>query len=189
MKKSLLILFLFPLTFFAQKNYSQEDIAAAAAHDKQWLLTNTTTTSDQMDYAYGVTKMMQSFIQNETNWEAKAIACGTNCLQWVHQNNVPGHLKKRKISYTLYYDQLPTGKRISTKVVFEGNKDLIVNFFMNYWTEDLEFTKSQKGEEYLATVRFLSDIATLKVDTDGDASIIVTTGTPKEAYATMISHN
>ncbi len=187
MKKLLLILFLFPLTFFAQTNYSQEDIAAAAAHDKQWLLTN--TTSDQIDYAYGVSKMVQSFIQDKTKWQAKSMTCGTNCLQWVHQSNTPGNLKKRKISYKLYYDQLPTGKRISTKVVFEGNKALIVNFFMNYWTEDLEFANGPKGGENLATVRFLTDIATLRVSNDGDASIIVTTGTAKDAYATMISHN
>ncbi len=187
MKKLLLLLFLFPLTFFAQTNYSQEDIAAAATHDKQWLLTN--TTSDQIEYDYGVTKMVQSFIQNKTKWEATSMACGTNCLQWVHQSNAPSHLKKRKISYKLYYDKLPTGKRISTRVVFEGNKDLIVNFFMSYWTEDLEFTKGSQGKDDLATVRFLTDIATLRINEEGDASIIVTTGTAKDAYATMISHN
>ncbi len=187
MKKLLLFLFLFPLTFFAQTNYSQEDIAAAAAHDKQWLLTN--TTSDQIDYAYGVTTMVQSFIQNKTKWEAISRACGSNCLQWVHQSNGPDHLKKRKISYKLYYEKLPTGKLISTKVVFEGNKDLIVDFFMSYWTEDLEFTKDSQGKDDLATVRFLTDIATLRISDEGDASIIVTTGVAKNTYATMISHN
>ncbi|GAA4274037.1 hypothetical protein U6A24_01140 [Aquimarina gracilis] len=187
MKKLLLLLFLFPLTVFAQTDYSQEDIEAAATHDKQWLLTN--TTGDQVDYTYGIIKMVQPFIQNQTKWEAKAIACKTNCLQWIHQSNTPGNLKKRKISYTLYYDQLPTGKRISTKVVFEGNKDLVVDFFMNYWTEDLEFNTGQKGKDYLATVRFLTDIAVLQINDDGDASITVTTGTAKDAYATMISQN
>ncbi|WP_271765128.1 hypothetical protein [Aquimarina algiphila] len=187
MKKLLLLLFLFPLTFFAQTNYSQEDIAAAAAHDKQWLLTN--TTSDQVDYAYGVSTMVQSFIRDKTKWQAKSIPCGTNCLQWVHQSSTPGKLEKRKISYKLYYDKLPTGKRISTKVVFEGSKDLIINFFMNYWTQDLEFTKGPKDEKNLASVRFLSDIATLRVNNDGDTSIIVTTGTSKDTYTSMISHN
>ncbi|MEW7289082.1 hypothetical protein [Aquimarina sp. 2304DJ70-9] len=187
MKKLLLLTFLFPLTFFAQTNYSQEDIAAAATHDKQWLLTN--TTSGQIDYAYGVSKMVQSFIQDKTKWEAKSVTCRTNCLQWVHQSNVPSKLKKRKISYKLYYDQLPTGKRISTKVVFEGNKDLIVDFFMNYWTDDLEFTQGSQSKDHLATVRFLTDIATLRISDNGDASITVTTGKAKDTYATMISHN
>ncbi|GAA4277576.1 hypothetical protein [Aquimarina mytili] len=187
MKKLLLLSFLLPLTFFAQTNYSQEDIAAAAAHDQQWLLTN--TTGDQMDYTYGITKMVQSFIQDKTNWEAKSMACRTNCLQWTHQSNTTGNLKKRKISYKLYYDKLPTGKRISTKVVFEGSRDLIVDFFMNYWTEDLEFTQDSQGKDHLATVRFLTDIATLRINEEGEASITVTTGTAKDAYATMISHN
>ncbi len=187
MIKFLLFLFLFPLTFFAQTNYSQEDITAAATHDKQWLLTN--TTSDQIEYTYGVAKMVQSFIQNKTKWEAISKACGTNCLQWVHQGDAPDHLKKRKISYKLYYEKLPTGKLVSTKVIFEGNKDLVVNFFMSYWTDDLEFTKGSQGEDYLATVRFLTDIATLRINDEGDASIVVTTGPAKNAYATMISHN
>ncbi len=187
MKKFLLLSFLFPLTFFAQTNYSQEDITAAATHDKQWLLTN--TTSGQIDYAYGVSKMVQSFIKDKTKWEAKSMACRTNCLQWVHQSTTPDRLKKRQISYTLYYDQLPTGKRISTKVVFKGSKDLIVDFFMSYWTEDLEFLQGAKSKDHLATVRFLTDIATLKINDKGDASITVTTGKAKDTYATMISQN
>ncbi len=187
MKKLLLLLLLFPLTFLAQTNYSKEDIAAAAAHDKQWLLTS--TTSEQIDYAYGITEMVQPFIQAKTKWEAKYVACGTNCQQWIHQSNAPGNLKKRKISYKLYYDQLPTGKRISTKVVFEGNKDLIIDFFMSYWTDDLEFTKDTKDEYHLATTRFLTDIITLRTNTDGNASITITTGSTRDSFANMISHN
>lgn len=187
MKKTLLFLFLFPLTFLAQTNYSQEDIAAAAAHDKQWLLTN--TTSNQIDYAYGLTKMVQPFIQAKTKWEAKYVTCGTNCQQWIHQSNTASNLKKRKISYKLYYNVLPTGKRISTKVVFEGSKDLIIDFFMNYWTDDLEFTNGAKNKQYLATARFLTDIITLKTNNEGDASIIVTTGTAKDSFTNVISHN
>ncbi|WP_281990049.1 hypothetical protein [Aquimarina aggregata] len=181
------LLFLLPLTIFAQTNYSQEDITAAASHEKQWLLTN--TTGDKTDYAYGITKMVQPFIQAKTNWEAQYSSCGTNCQQWVHQTNAPSTLKKRKISYKVYFEKLPTGKLISTKVVFEGNKDLIIDFFMTYWTDDLEFNPGTKDKHDLATVRFLTDIATLKTNTDGDASIIVTTGTAKDSYANMLSHN
>ncbi len=187
MKIFLLLLFLFPLTLFAQTNYSQEDITAAATHDKQWLLTN--TTSDQIKYSYGILQMVQPFIEHKTKWKAESKACGTNCLQWIHQSKSSDLLTKRKISYKLYYEKLPTGKRISTKVVFEGNKDLIVDFFMNYWTEDLEFNTGQKSKDYLATVRFLTDIAILKINDNGDASITVTTGTAKNSYTTMISQN
>ncbi|MBQ4819439.1 hypothetical protein [Aquimarina sp. MMG016] len=186
MKKTLLFLLFLPITFYAQTHYSEEDISAAASHDKQWLLTN--TTGDQIDYTPGI-KMVQAFIQAKTKWDAKYVACGTNCQQWVHQSSASGNLKKRKISYKLYYDKLSTGKLISTKVIFEGNKGLIIDFFMNYWTEDLEFAKGTKGEHDIASAQFLTDIATLRIDKEGNASIIVITGTAKDSYASKISFN
>lgn len=188
MKKPLLLLFFLPLTIFAQTNYSVEDITAAIAHEDQWLLTNIGT-MDQMDYSYGVAKMVQEFIKTKTKWEANYSKCGTNCEQWIHQSNAPGNVKKRRISYKLYSELLPNKNRISTKVVFEGNKDLIIDFFMSYWTEDLEFAKGSKGEHEIASARFLTDIATLSIDKDGNASIVVVTGNAKDSYSSTISFN
>lgn len=188
MKKLLLFLLFFPLTIFAQTNYSQEDITAAATHNDQWLLTNISTV-DQMDYSYGVSKMVQEFIKTKTKWEATYSTCGTNCEQWIHRSNAPGNLKKRRISYKLYHEILPNNDRISTKVIFEGNKDLVIDFFMSYWTEDLEFAKGTKGEHEIASARFLTDIATLSIDKEGNASIVVTTGTAKDSYSSTISFN
>ncbi len=171
MKK--LLLFIFPITLFAQTQYTQNDILNEASHSEQWLLTN--TVSDQMNYAYGVSELAQSFIFSKTKWKAKYSKCGAKCEQWVHESNVPSDLKKRNISYKLYYDYLPNGGRISKKVVFEGSKDLVIDFFMSYWTEDLEFVKFPKGKSYVASARFLSDLATLEYTKEGDAIIVVTT--------------
>lgn len=167
------LLFIFPFTIFAQSKYTQEDILEAASHSEQWLLTN--TTSDQMNYAYGVSEMAKSFITTKTKWDAKYSKCGAKCEQWTHENNEPGTLSKSRISYKLYFDYLPNGKRISKKVIFEGTKDLVIDFFMNYWTEDLEFVKYPKDKDYVASTRFLTDLATLKVSEDGYAVIEVIT--------------
>jgi len=131
--------------------------------------------------------MAQSFIRSQTKWEAKYSKCGAKCDQWIHESNVPSKLKKRRISYKLYYDFLPNGRRISKKVIFEGNKDLVIDFFMNYWTEDLEFIEYPKDKDYVASARFLTDVATLKFNKNGDASIIVTTG--KKLFTSNISFN
>jgi len=165
-----LLLLIFPFTLAAQIEYSKDDILKAATHTDQWLLTN--TSGDQEDYAYGVSVKAQAYIYSKTKWKAKYSRCGSNCDQWIHQSDAIKGLKGRRISYKLYYDYLPNGKRVSKKVVFEGNKDLIIDFFMNYWTDDLEFT-SNKG--YVATARFLSDIATLQYNEQGDAFVMVTT--------------
>jgi len=167
------LLLIFPLTFFAQTKYTQDDILAAATHGDQWLLTN--TISEQMNYSYGVAERAKSFIYAQTKWNAKYSKCGAKCEQWIHESDVPSNLKKRRISYKLFYDYLPNGKRISKKVIFEGNKDLVINFFMNYWTEDLEFVTFPKDKDYVASARFMSDMATLKFNKDGDAIIEVTT--------------
>lgn len=183
MQKLLLFIFILPFTFFAQTKYTQDDISAATTHDQQWLLTN--TVSDQMNYSYGVSEMAQAFIFEKTKWKAKYSRCGTKCEQWIHESNVQGTLKNRRISYKLYYDYLPNGKRISKKVIFEGNKDLVIDFFMNYWTEDLEFVNFHNDKDYIATARFLTDEATLKHKGEGDAIIIVTTA--ENLYSSNIS--
>jgi len=167
------LLIIFPFTIFAQSEYTQEDILEAASHSEQWLLTN--TTNNHMNYAYGVSEMAKSFISAKTKWDAKYSKCGANCEQWIHESSEPSKLKKSRISYKLYFDYLPNGKRVSKKVIFEGTKDLVIDFFMNYWTEDLEFIKYPKDKDYVASTRFLTDLATLKVSDDGYAVIEVTT--------------
>jgi len=183
MRKFLLLIF--PFTMFAQSEYTQEHISEAASHSEQWLLTN--TTNDHMNYAYGVSEMAKSFIYAKTKWEAKYSKCGAKCEQWTHESNEPGELKKRRISYKLYSEYLPNGKRISKKVIFEGDKDLVIDFFMNYWTEDLEFVKYPKNKDYVASTRFLTDMATLHVSDDGEAVIEVTTS--KSSFNNQISSN
>lgn len=187
MKKLLLLIILFPFLTFSQSAYDHEDIIAAAEHEQQWLLTN--VAGDQTEYAYGIKEMVAPFIKNMTKWDAKYISCGANCKKWVHESNVPSKLKKRNITYKLYYDTLSSGQRISTKVVFEGSKDLIIDFFMTYWTDDLEFVEGTNGDQYLASVRFLTDVATLRITKEGDASIVVKTGKAKNTFATTISSN
>ena len=164
--KHLFLALLFPLFAFAQTNYSYKDILAQRNHNYQTIFAN------RSGLDFSEVAEAGSFINDKYKLSGQVFECGKNCNEWVYKNTPVGDIKPKEIRFKLYWDVLSDGTKLSKKVIFTGDDQLLTNFYVDYWNTTLDFETIKQGE--VASVRFLSDVATYSL-TEKGASIVVET--------------
>jgi hypothetical protein len=166
----LLLLLLFPTFLFSQTSIKEENIYAAAGNQFEWLMTNVDT-FNKGGYGYEglLTRMGFYFddeykdIYNDKFWQRK-----------YSEKIVSGNEKRATIYFKESYKKVSGCKYpIITKMEIWGDTESVVTFYVNFWSRALNFRDTKPGET--VTTRFLSDVASLSVGTNGQSKIVVTT--------------
>lgn len=163
--KNLLLFLLFPAFVFCQTTIKNEDIYAAAGNEYEELLTN--TTNDGFAINHFLHRM------NFTP-DGELIKNGQNYKQKYIQQIVSGNAKPSVILVTYFNKKLKELEYpITQKVEITGDTQSIITFYVNFWSRAINFKDTKQGET--VTTRFLTDVASLSVGTNGQSKIVVTT--------------
>lgn len=169
--KKLLFLLLFPFVCFSQTSLMDDDIYAAAGNDFEWLMTNVDTSNKGgLGYEGLLTRMgfiyddkYKGNLHNDKFWQRRYL-----------KNIVSGNEKQSPIYFKESYKKVSSYKYpIITKMEIWGDSENIIKFYINFWSRALNFKDTKPGET--VTTRFLSDVASLSVGTNGQSKIVVTT--------------
>jgi hypothetical protein len=167
--KKILFLLLFPFLCFSQTSLKDDDIYAASGNRYETLLTNIEAGDNFPAVSSLLDKM--GFIDDET-YKTK-----WNPLfqQWKYVESIVSGNKKPATIYIKWTGKAVKGfeQPIITKLELSGDTESIIKFYVNFWSRALNFKDTKPGET--VTTRFLSDVASLSVGTNGESKIVVTT--------------
>lgn len=162
-----LIILLFCFNAFAQTNYKDADIDAAAGNQYETLLTNVESGYNGgaiQSYLQKIGMTMEgNVVDKPDNFSfkfKKKIVSGAEKQGYVHVK-----MLKKKIAQ---YNQPMT-----TKVEISGDPQKVIEFFCGFWSTSLNFADVKMGE--VVSSRFLSDVATLTFPDSNTAKITVVT--------------
>ena len=161
--KKLLYLLLFTIGFATaqQTTYSDAEIRAVAGNQFEYLIVG--------DDGQGYFNMQM--LLNKMGFSPVVNPKDKEKTKWIHSNRTNGEIViweksdfdcKGKgddmVCYTKWID-------------LYGDAPSIIKFYINFWSKALNFRDTKPGET--VNVRFLSDVATLTVNTDNTAVIKV----------------
>lgn len=163
MKKVFFIL-LITLQATAQTSFSTNDIAAAAGNDFETLLTN-------VEYGYNDATIQDclqkmDFIKSDPKVN-KVGNVGNFTARYEKQNAKDVFVYVKFVGKKIAQYNLP----LTTQVEIYGDTNSIINFYINYWSRQLNFDDVKKGEA--VSTRFLTDVATLSFIDSNTAKITV----------------
>lgn len=170
--KLLLVLIFLPLLITAQSKYTKLDVKGAQKHRFQTIITNTT----------GDLKYMNNFVEYYASEEFKinqdqslSVSCGKNCWQSVLLKKAFASFPERKLTFTYHFIQedenILCGDCSVKKLEITGDYEYLVRLFTGYWTTTLDFQTVKDSE--IASVRFLSDVATFERTSKGAKIVVV----------------
>jgi hypothetical protein len=164
----LLLLLILPTFLFSQTSLKDEDIYAAAGNSYETLLTNI---SIDREGGFAINHFLHKmgFTPDE-----KYTQHGENFKQKYVQQITSGNATPAVIWVT-YLNKKIKGYEIpvTQKIDISGDTESIITFYVNFWSRALNFRDTKPGET--VTTRFLSDVASLSVGTNGQSKIVVTT--------------
>ena len=92
----------------------------------------------------------------------------------MYKRQVSGNAKPSVILVTYFNKKLKELEYpITQKVEITGDTQSIITFYVNFWSRAINFKDTKPGET--VTTRFLTDVASLSVGTNGQSKIVVTT--------------
>ncbi len=165
------LIFILPVFVFAQTKYSSLDVMAIQKHPLQTILIDAPKDlafNQQALVDYAITEL------NIPQSESYSNPCGDLCWKSVHIVKPVGKIKEKRLEFMFEYfpkfNNEDLGVRAIKKLTVTGDTDSLIKLFTSYWSTQLDLNNVKSNE--VATVRFLSDIATFKLD-KGIASVEV----------------
>lgn len=170
--KLLLVLLIFPFLITAQNKYTKLDVQGAQKHRFQTIITNTTG-----DLTYDIFNIewyaSEEFKINQD--QSLSVSCGKNCWQSVYLKKAFASFPERKLTFTYRFKQENPNEACGLcpvkKLEITGDYEYLVRLFTGYWTTTLDFQTVKDSE--IASVRFLSDVATFKRTSQGAKIVVV----------------
>lgn len=165
MKKLLLLLLFIPLLSMAQTSFSETDIDAAAGNGYETLLTNVEPAFPDMS--------LQLFLQNELQMVEVSQKATSQEIQRAFKSKARiGKEAPQQLEANFYLE--PNGDHgIVNQVKITGDWNAVVKVFTGFWSRTLNLRDVSPGE--IASTRFLTDVATIKLLDDGTGMITVVT--------------
>lgn len=161
--KKILLLLLFSFGLQAQTSYKEVDISAAAGNDYETLLTN--VVYNQFDFH--IDNLLNDLGYNNITF-LKPIKEGCDFkIQYDKENN------KNVTVYVHYIAKNINNTSVINKVEIYGDQQAVIRFYINFWSNDLNFNDVKLGE--IVSTRFLTDVATLSYPDANTAKITVVT--------------
>lgn len=159
MKKLLFILLVSFSALNAQTTFSDADIDAARGNRYETLLTNV----DIVDSDGAIQGFMQlglNFIHSDRKYNIN----NNQYIQYRFEKNIFTNKQETiYMYYRLYKKQIPQyNLPLTTKVEIWGDYANVIKFFIGFWSRQLDFENIKPGT--VVNTRFLTDIATLRVD-------------------------
>jgi len=171
--KKLILLLLLPLFSMAQTSLKDADIYAAAGNRYEWLLTNIEPDMGMPAVSSLLWKMGMG--KDEEYGRKEAMKGDLLNQKWRYEDRIVSGNEKAQEIYVHWIGKwiVKDKEYITTKVVFEGDTEAIIKFYINFWTRAINFRDTKPGET--VTTRFLTDVAALTVGTNGKSKIVVQT--------------
>lgn len=170
--KLLVALLFLPLLITAQSKYTELDVKGAQKHRYQTIITNT---SGDLRYTNNFVEYYASEEFRIEQNQSLAEDCGKNCWQSVYNKEAFASFPERRLTFTYHFIQenpkVLCGDCPVKKLEITGDYEYLVQLFTGYWTTTLDFQTVQGAE--IASVRFLSDVATFERTSAGAKIVVV----------------
>lgn len=166
--KTLFLLLILPTFLFSQTSIKEADIYAAAGNRFETLLTNV---SIDREGGFAINHFLHTmgFTPDEKYTEHGEKFKQKYVQQITSGNATPGVIWVTYLNKKIKGSEFP----VTQKIDISGDTESIVTFYVNFWSRALNFRDTKPGET--VTTRFLTDVASLSVGTNGQSKIVVTT--------------